>query len=667
MANTKLHYRGSAVPTVVVSADTSANTPLLNAEVDANFYSLAVALDTKVNTTDIIAVANGGTGASTASGARSNLGLGTASTVALSYFQVAGSYESPLTFSNGVSRSSNAITVTYGTGLNTVCQGNDSRLSDARPASGGIAANISGTLAIANGGTAITTYAAGDLLYASAANVLSKLIKGTDGQVLKLSGGLPTWGTDNTVVPGNAGLTFSIGSAAASGTAIDVSGSGFTADATVGQTYSVKIGPAVSSLATVMAPANTGFIRKSGTDSYSLDTNTYLTASGAVTSFSAGTTGLTPSSPTVGPVTLGGTLAIANGGTAITTYAAGDLLYASGANTLAKLARGSDGQVLKLNLGMPYWGTDINVPYYAGTGLTLSSTTFSVNYGSSASTACQGNDGRLSDARPASDVYTWAKAASKPSYTAAEVGLGNVANASQVTGVSGTAPISSSGGTTPVISMAAATAGNNGYMTLTYAGKLDGIAAGATNVTNTNQLTNGAGYITSAGTAASCSGTALYATSAGSAPASDVYAWAKAASKPGYSQNEIGSAALSATTGTFSGAITSAGDITAYYSDDRLKIRTGVIENALDKVDTLDTFYYHANELAVALGYDADIQEVGLSAQQVNNIMPHVVAPAPVDSKYLTIRYERLMALSFAAIKELRLEVKQLKSIIGNA
>ena len=106
---------------------------------------------------------------------------------------------------------------------------------------------------------------------------------------------------------------------------------------------------------------------------------------------------------------------------------------------------------------------------------------------------------------PASDVYAWAKAATKPSYTASEVGLGNVANAAQVTGVSGTAPVLSSGGTSPVISMAAATAVVNGYMTATYAAKMDGIAAGATNVTNTNQLTNGAGFITSAGNSATTS------------------------------------------------------------------------------------------------------------------------------------------------------------------
>lgn len=40
-------------------------------------------------------------------------------------------------------------------------------------------------------------------------------------------------------------------------------------------------------------------------------------------------------------------------------------------------------------------------------------------------------DSRLSNARPASDVYSWAKASSKPSYSKSEVGLGNVANIDQ--------------------------------------------------------------------------------------------------------------------------------------------------------------------------------------------------------------------------------------------
>lgn len=42
--------------------------------------------------------------------------------------------------------------------------------------------------------------------------------------------------------------------------------------------------------------------------------------------------------------------------------------------------------------------------------------------GTGASDACAGNDSRLSNPRPASDVYAWAKASTKPSYTASEVG-----------------------------------------------------------------------------------------------------------------------------------------------------------------------------------------------------------------------------------------------------
>lgn len=46
----------------------------------------------------------------------------------------------------------------------------------------------------------------------------------------------------------------------------------------------------------------------------------------------------------------------------------------------------------------------------------------------SASQVVMGNDSRLTDARNAADVSAWAKADTKPTYTASEVGLGNVGN-----------------------------------------------------------------------------------------------------------------------------------------------------------------------------------------------------------------------------------------------
>lgn len=75
-------------------------------------------------------------------------------------------------------------------------------------------------------------------------------------------------------------------------------------------------------------------------------------------------------------------------------------------------------------------------------------------------------------------------------------------NPGTVTSVSGTAPVSVATGTsTPVISMAAASSGVNGYMTGTYATKLDGIATGATANTGTVTSVNLTG-----GTAISVSG-----------------------------------------------------------------------------------------------------------------------------------------------------------------
>lgn len=55
---------------------------------------------------------------------------------------------------------------------------------------------------------------------------------------------------------------------------------------------------------------------------------------GAVSSFSAGTTGLTPNTTTTGAITLGGTLAVANGGTGVTTSTGSGSVVLSAGPTL---------------------------------------------------------------------------------------------------------------------------------------------------------------------------------------------------------------------------------------------------------------------------------------------------------------------------------------------
>jgi hypothetical protein len=108
------------------------------------------------------------------------------------------------------------------------------------------------------------------------------------------------------------------------------------------------------------------------------------------------------------------------------------------------------------------------------------------------------------------------------------------------------------------------------------------------------------------------------------------------------------------------GEIRATNNITAYYSDDRLKTRIGNIESALDKLLSLNGFYYEANETAQALGY-AVKREVGVSAQEVQKVIPEIVVPAPIDDKYLTVHYEKLLPLVIEAIKELKAEVDALK------
>ena len=76
---------------------------------------------------------------------------------------------------------------------------------------------------------------------------------------------------------------------------------------------------------------------------------------GGVTSFETSLNGLTPATTTTGAVTLAGTLGATSGGTGLSTYATGDIIYASASNTLAKLTAGSNTQVLTLAGGVPTW------------------------------------------------------------------------------------------------------------------------------------------------------------------------------------------------------------------------------------------------------------------------------------------------------------------------
>ena len=111
------------------------------------------------------------------------------------------------------------------------------------------------------------------------------------------------------------------------------------------------------------------------------------------------------------------------------------------------------------------------------------------------------------------------------------------------------------------------------------------------------------------------------------------------------------------------GEIRATNNITAYYSDDRLKTKLGLISDPIEKVKSLSGFYFEANETAVALGYTKQ-REVGVSAQEVQAILPEIIAPAPIDAQYMTVRYEKLIPLLIEAIKAQQVQIEELKAHI---
>lgn len=121
--------------------------------------------------------------------------------------------------------------------------------------------------------------------------------------------------------------------------------------------------------------------------------------------------------------------------------------------------------------------------------------------------------------------------------------------------------------------------------------------------------------------------------------------------------------ALSASTGTFSGtlsttgganlsisgAITAVGDITST-SDAKLKKDLEKIDNALERVDLLTGYTFTR--------IDTGRRQAGLLAQDVQKVLPEAV----MEGEYLSVAYGNMMGLIVEAIKELKQEVEAIKA-----
>jgi hypothetical protein len=99
------------------------------------------------------------------------------------------------------------------------------------------------------------------------------------------------------------------------------------------------------------------------------------------------------------------------------------------------------------------------------------------------------------------------------------------------------------------------------------------------------------------------------------------------------------------------------GDVVASCSsDERLKDNKKNIENALEKVESLNGVEFDWNDKQdVYEGHD-----IGVIAQEVEKIAPEIVNTR--DNGYKAVKYEKLVPLLIEAIKELSNEIKELKN-----
>ena len=111
------------------------------------------------------------------------------------------------------------------------------------------------------------------------------------------------------------------------------------------------------------------------------------------------------------------------------------------------------------------------------------------------------------------------------------------------------------------------------------------------------------------------------------------------------------------------GSVRVDGDITANFSDGRLKTVIGKIDNALDKLNQINGYYYRPNQIAIDRGHEAKTY-VGCITQEVEKVLPEVIRD--YDDKYKTMMYERMIPLLIEAIKELDQKVEALKNDSSN-
>lgn len=203
-----------------------------------------------------------------------------------------------------------------------------------------LTSGVTGTLPVANGGTGAASLTANNVILGNGTSPVQVVAPGTNGNVLTSNGTI--W--QSTAPPGASLTVGSSPIASGTDTRVLFDNAGILGEYSISGTGSV----AMTTSPSFTTPAL-------GTPSALVLTN----ATGTPSSIGLGNgSGL----PIVGGTT--GTLTETRGGTNQSTYTTGDLLYATGANTLGKLGIGAGTQILTVTGGVPSWQ---NPPAGSGT------------------------------------------------------------------------------------------------------------------------------------------------------------------------------------------------------------------------------------------------------------------------------------------------------------
>ena len=445
---------------------------------------------------------------------------------------------------------------------------------------------LSGTVPIANGGTGQTTAT-------QAINALLPSQTSNTGKVLSTDGTNTSW-----IAAGGTGTVTSVALTAPS--IFSVSGSPITAAGTLALTYSGTALPVANggSGATTL----TGYVKGNGTSAFTASAtvpSTDITGLGTMSTQNANS--ITITGGTVNGTTIGATTATTGAFTTLTASTSlttptvqatnsGGLSLKNSAGTTQMSMGAGGGDNISLNVSTNLNGSNAQIdisptgtghvhinptgsgsiqvnPTSVGTidNMTIGATTPKngsfVDFSVTGTTSFDGSQGTVGQ------VLTSAGTGATPTWTTPAAGT--------VTSVTGTAPVVSSGGATPAISMAAASSTVNGYLTSTDWTTFNSKGSGTVTSASVVSANGFAGTVATATTTPAITistsitgllkgnGTAISAATSGTdyAPATSGSSILYGNGSGGFSNVTIGSG-LSFSTGTLSA--TSSGGVTSF-------------------------------------------------------------------------------------------------------